>query len=84
MGPEPERTTIDVEAESGSGTERDPFVLKSPKPIAPMGSCMSKQTIRFYGMTPRIEVHLTELGARDDQGRFTVVDVKDEKLSGQS
>ncbi len=83
LGPEPERTTIDVEAESGSGTERDPFILKSPKPIAPMGSCMSKQTIRFHGMTPRIEVHLTELGARDEQGRFTMVDVKDEKLGGQ-
>ncbi|MEC8265072.1 MAG: Ig domain-containing protein, partial [Candidatus Thermoplasmatota archaeon] len=83
LGPEPDRTTIDVEAESGTGTERDPFVLKSPKPIAPMGSCMSKQTIRFHGMTPRIEVHLTELGARDEQGRFTMVDVKDEKLNGQ-
>ena len=83
LGPEPERTTVDVEAESGSGTERNPFILKSPKPIAPMGSCMSKQTIRFHGMTPRIEVHLTELGARDEQGRFTMVDVKDEKLNGQ-
>ena len=83
LGPEPERTTVDVEAKSGTGTERDPFILKAPKPIAPMGSCMSKQTIRFHGMTPRIEVHLTELGARDEQGRFTMVDVKDEKLNGQ-
>jgi len=83
LGPEPERTTVDVEAKSGTGTERDPFILKSPKPITPMGSCMSKQTIRFHGMTPRIEVHLTELGARDEQGRFTMVDVKDEKLNGQ-
>jgi len=83
LGPEPERTTIDVKAESGAGTERDPFILKSPKPIAPMGSRMSKQTIRFHGMTPRIEVHLAELGARGEQGRFTMVDVKDEKLNGQ-
>ena len=79
LGPEPERTTVDVEAESGSGPSATP-------------SCWSHRS-QSHRWAPAFEADhpfrhdAPHRGAPDRVGRprrtgpFTMVDVKDEKLN---
>jgi len=78
VGPEPERTIVAPEAGKGEGTKQHPWVLVGAS-VASGGSVQSEQTVRFHGMTPNITVELEDLSSPSGQGRFAMVDLKDDE-----
>jgi hypothetical protein len=78
IGPEPERTIVAPEAGKGEGTKQHPWVLVGAT-VESGGSVQSEQTIRFHGMTPNITVELEDLSSPSGEGRFAMVDLKDDE-----
>ncbi|MEK9730613.1 MAG: putative Ig domain-containing protein, partial [Candidatus Poseidoniales archaeon] len=74
VGPEPEFTDAEPKFQSGQGTQSDPFVLKSPKPIKHGESVVSKELITFTNMSPNIKFPISDLGNEANRTRFKMID----------
>ena len=75
-GPEPPYTKFTPKIQEGTGEYDNPFILKSIKGVRAGGSTQSRELIKITNITPRLEIDFINLSTDDDNGRFSMKNIK--------